>query len=248
MNFNKILNSIGVNRYRYEVFRDFVSLSAISIHNGVKMDENLEQEYLEIVAKYSKEDVIGFSHLLGELIILSDDEPKDVLGQLFMSLELGNKHTGQFFTPDCVNQLISSVIYGKQIEIPACGFTTLSEPACGAGGMVLGFVNQLISQNINPATSFFAHCTDIDRNVALMCYLQLSLWNVPAQIIVGNSLTLETREVLYTPAYYLYGWSLKLREHFAKPENHLKKVETIKLDNNIKIGNIEDVVQLDMFG
>ncbi len=36
---------------------------------------------------------------------------------------------------------------------------------------------------------------DIDRLTALMAYVQLSLWNVPAEIVVGNTLSLEVREV-----------------------------------------------------
>lgn len=41
---------------------------------------------------------------------------------------------------------------------------------------------------------------DVDRTAALMAYIQLSLWNVPATVVVGNSLTLEEREVWLTPA------------------------------------------------
>lgn len=44
-----------------------------------------------------------------------------------------------------------------------------------------------------------------------MCYLQLSLWNVPAVVIVGNTLAMEVREAFYTPAHYLGFWSARLR-------------------------------------
>jgi hypothetical protein len=40
--------------------------------------------------------------------------------------------------------------------------------------------------------------TDIDRLVALMCYVQLSLWNVPGRVFVGDSLTLKMREMWIT--------------------------------------------------
>ena len=50
----------------------------------------------------------------------------------------------------------------------------------------------------------------IERLAALMCYVQLSLWNVPAQVVVGNSLTFETREVFYTPAHYMGAWDMRL--------------------------------------
>jgi len=44
-----------------------------------------------------------------------------------------------------------------------------------------------------------------------MCYLQLSLWHVPAVVVVGNTLAHEAREVFYTPAHYLGLWDSKLR-------------------------------------
>jgi hypothetical protein len=51
-----------------------------------------------------------------------------------------------------------------------------------------------------------------------MCYVQLTLWNVPAEVIVGNSLTLEVREVFRTPAHYMGMWDTKLKQQ-AEQEN-----------------------------
>ena len=56
----------------------------------------------------------------------------------------------------------------------------------------------------------WAHCQDIDRTAALMCYLQLALWHIPAVVVVGNTLALEKREVFYTPAHYLGRWHDRL--------------------------------------
>ena len=44
-----------------------------------------------------------------------------------------------------------------------------------------------------------------------MAYIQFSLWNVPAEVIVGNSLSMELRERWLTPAHYLYDWDTRLR-------------------------------------
>jgi len=43
-----------------------------------------------------------------------------------------------------------------------------------------------------------------------MCYLQLSLWHIPAEVIIGNTLSMEFRQKLYTPAHYLGNWSYRL--------------------------------------
>ena len=50
-----------------------------------------------------------------------------------------------------------------------------------------------------------------------MCYIQLSLWNVPAEVIVGNTLSLEYRERWYTQRHVLGFWSAKLARHWAEP-------------------------------
>ena len=102
------------------------------------------------------------------------------------------------------------MVYGDQLKDIKQPFITLSEPTCGADGMVLAFVKVMLSQGHNPARKLWVQCVDIDRLAALMCYVQLSLWHVPAQVVVGNSLTLETREVFYTPAHYMGAWDIRL--------------------------------------
>ncbi len=223
--FIKLFNSIALHKHRYEVFSDFVKMSAIALHNRVAMCETLETEYLQIIAKYKKDEAEQFHKLFGCFVELLDPEPIDMLGQLYMELELNSDHTAQFFTPSCVSQLLAKINYGSQLEnLNGKAFITLSEPACGAGGMVLAFVKELISCGHNPAEKLWVQCIDIDRVASMMCYIQLSLWNVPAQVIVGNTLSGEYREFFYTPAHYLFGWDQKLRmrrffEQVTKLEN-----------------------------
>lgn len=217
--FVKTFNDIARHRHRYEVFRDFVTMAAIAVHNGIARDEKLEAEYLQIVGRYAKEDVTSFSHLLGQLVILLDPEPYDVLGQLYMELELGSTHTGQFFTPPELSELMAWLSYGDALATLDKPFVTIQEPACGAGGMVLAFVKVMLSHGHNPAERMWAHCQDVDRLAALMCYLQLALWNVPAVVLVGNTLALEAREVFYTPAHYLGFWDSKLRRREEEEAN-----------------------------
>jgi type I restriction-modification system DNA methylase subunit len=210
--FIKTFNSIALHKHRYEVFADFTRMSAISLHNAIVKDEALEKEYLEIVGRYKKEDVDKICELLANLVVLLEVEPTDVLGELYAELELSSEHTGQFFTPSPVADLMAKLTSGADISaLKDKAFITLSEPACGAGGMVLAFVKEMLAHGYNPAEKLWVQCVDIDRVMALMCYVQLSLWNVPALVIVGNSLSMEYREFFYTPAHYLFGWTEKLR-------------------------------------
>ncbi len=178
--FIKIFNGIARHKHRYSVFSDFVIMSAISLHNAVNKIDSLEKEYLEIIAQYSKEERLEFPKLLGCLVELLESKPVDVLGALYMELELGNKNTGQFFTPSSISEMMAQINYDAQLQKLDKPFVTLSEPACGAGGMVLAFANVMISYKHNPAEKLWVQCIDIDRVAALMCYLQLSLWNIPA--------------------------------------------------------------------
>ena len=209
--FIKTFNAIAQHKHRYAVFSDFVIMSAISLHNAVNKIDSLEKEYLEIINQYSESERKEFPKLFACLVGLLDTKPVDVLGALYMELELGNKNTGQFFTPSSISEMMAQINYDTELRELDKPFITLSEPACGAGGMVLAFANVMISYKHNPAEKLWVQCIDIDRVAALMCYLQLSLWNIPAQVIVGNSLSFELREQYFTPAHYVYGWDAKLR-------------------------------------
>jgi hypothetical protein len=46
-----------------------------------------------------------------------------------------------------------------------------------------------------------------------MCYIQLSLWGVPAVVVVGNTLANECREAFYTIGHHMGGWKWKLARH-----------------------------------
>jgi type I restriction-modification system DNA methylase subunit len=216
--FIDLFHTIAQHRHRYEVFKDFVTMAAISIHNATRKDDKLEAEYMAIVQRYTKEEALSFSHLLAMLVNMLEPAPRDVLGVLFMELDFGNTHTGQFFTPSHISELMAQIAYGDQLANLDVPFVTLCEPACGAGGMVLAFVRVMIEQGHNPAKRLWAQCQDIDRTAALMCYLQLALWHVPAVVIVGDTLANEQREVFYTPAHYLEFWRWKLEDRWKREQ------------------------------
>jgi type I restriction-modification system DNA methylase subunit len=212
--FIDLFNSIARQRHRYDVFKDFVTMAAFAVHNAIRMDDKLEAEYMAIVQRYTKEEALCISHLLAMLVNMLEPAPRDVLGTLFMELNFGGTHNGQFFTPSHISELMAQVAYSDQLESlkdsQDLSFITLCEPACGAGGMVLAFVKVLIDKGHNPAQRLWVQCQDIDRTAALMCYLQLSLWHVAGCVIVGDTLAGERREMLYTPAHYLGRWGRKL--------------------------------------
>jgi type I restriction-modification system DNA methylase subunit len=128
-------NGIAHHRHRYEVFKDFVTIAAISLHNAVRKSAHLEEEYLAVAKRYTCEELDAFSTLLGILVNLLEPTPQDILGELYMALNLGNERTGQFFTPNSISQFMARL---NGVEPPpGQNFVRVCEPACGAGGMVL---------------------------------------------------------------------------------------------------------------
>jgi type I restriction-modification system DNA methylase subunit len=197
--------------HRFEVFRDFVALSAISLHNAVDRCDRREKEYLSFISRYKGDDPNNFARLLALTVEALDAGPEDFLGRIFMDLEMGDARRGQFYTPNSLSKMIAAMQFQDiDDKLSRQPFITLSEPACGAGGMILPLIDLMLQKGHNPSERIWVQAVDVDRTAAMMCYIQLSLWNVPAEIIVGNALTLEIRETWKTPAYHLFGWKMRL--------------------------------------
>jgi hypothetical protein len=205
--FEKLFRRMAPERHRYEVFRDFVTLSACALHNGFWKEPKREAEYMTIIAQYKPADQKVFPELFAHLVAMLEPEPRDMLGPLYMEMEVASRDQGQFFTPPEISEMMARIQGVDKLLADGRPFITLSEPACGAGGMVLAVVKTLIGAGYNPAHALWVQGWDIDRLAALMAYVQLSLWNVPAEIVVGNTLSLE---IWHTPAHHLGFWSSKL--------------------------------------
>ncbi|WP_161631068.1 N-6 DNA methylase [Leisingera caerulea] len=200
--FTKLFRTTARYHHRHEVFRDFIFCAACALYNGVPPKaQDREQEYLDTINRYAADDRAAFQRLFALLVEALEPEPRDVLGSIFMSLELGDAWKGQFFTPSEVSRMMAEMLIGDLDEKLSRGDpVSVSEPACGAGGMVLAVADAILRRGYNPAKVMSAHAIDVDRTAALMTYIQLSLWNIPATVVVGNALTLEEREIWKTPA------------------------------------------------
>jgi len=200
--------------HRRDVFRDFVTLSAIALHNGIYRDPQREEEYMQVMSRYEGADPDRMARLLALTVEALQAGPSDFLGPIFMDLSFGDAARGQFYTPEGIAKLITEIGFGDvDAALAKKPFLSVSEPSCGAGGMILPIVETMLRQGHDPACKLWVQAVDVDRTSALMCYIQLSLWNVPAEIIVGNTLTLEVREIWKTPSYALFGWQHRLARH-----------------------------------
>ena len=217
----KLFNSLAYRHSAWQVFADFNEAAAISISNAVDWArrEKREERYMQLIQRYSKEELARFPQMLGELVLALEDQPGDVLGKTFHELELHNKWAGQVFSPYPLCQMMAQMTLADpesvRAKIAERGFICAAEPAAGSGAMVIALADAMGKMGINYQQHLHVTTTDIDIKCVHMAYTQLSLLHIPAVIVHGNSLSLEEHSHWYTPAHIMGGWSGRLKHAFA---------------------------------
>lgn len=173
-------------RSRWQVWSDWITISAIAVSNATDKShfDEREQQYMTIVKKYTKQEVDAFADMFSILVMaLEDNSEQDFLGELYMCLGLGSDHAGQFFTPYHLCEFMSAVTTPAeefQQKIGDRGWVAVCDPTCGAGALLVAFANECRKKEINYQTDVLFVAQDIDYIVGMMCYLQMSLLGIPA--------------------------------------------------------------------
>jgi hypothetical protein len=203
----------------WRVFSDFVELSALSMSNAIVKSNAREVRYLDIVKRYTPQEALEFPRMLGCVVEALEEQPvPDFLGSVFQALELANHWKGQFFTPMEISRMMAGLAMDEahvKTLVQQKGFITMQEPACGSGGMVIALAGELRRMGVEPQQHLFVQAIDVDSTAAYMAFVQLSLLSIPAEVVVGNTLSLEIRETYCTPQYWLGMWANKRRRGYA---------------------------------
>jgi hypothetical protein len=205
--FIKAFGHLAHHRERHEVLADFLEMAFCAIRKktlpaGAAADA-LEDRYMAVVNRNTKEDVRAMPELLGITALAMQDGGCDFLGQVVVELELPNAHMGQFFTPYDVSRMMAEMTLDTIGEIIAeQGFVTVQEPACGAGGMIIAAADVIERKGFDIGQQLYVDGTDISPTCFKMSYLQASLRGIPATIRRGNTLSLEIFEQAMTPAFF----------------------------------------------
>lgn len=221
--FTDRFRQLTYSRSGWEVWSDLMTVMACSIHNSVYKEvpdyEKKETEYEQAINR------LGGVQLPGEIFTivveaLENNPDQDFLGKLYMTLELSSHWKGQFFTPYTICQLMAKMtIKDKAAEkIEQHGYISVNDPACGAGATLIAAANKFKEEGINYQQRVLFIGQDIDRVVAQMCYIQLSLLGCPGYVVVANTITQpligdaidpfpqEGQEFWYTPFYAMKIW------------------------------------------
>lgn len=210
---SSIIDKLSYSKSCFETFSNVIEICSITEHQnifnlGLKAKdseyEELEKKYLELINLYNKEErdlIVKFYGSLKYFFIKNNHF--DILGSLYMALELSNKRTGQFFTPYDVSKMMASMLLPDiKDTVTRKGYFTICEPCIGAGGMVIAASDIMNSQNISKGEMLFQGI-DIDRLCFNMSYVQLSMLGLMGVLIQGNSLSCEEFDKRKTPALLL---------------------------------------------
>ncbi len=191
--------------------------------------EKREERFLQIERQYEKVDwqilIRAFAHLQmafeANVDYSTNEDGKvvakpgafdDILGRIYMECDQGNAGSGQFFTPYEISKMMARLlISADDPRLLERGFIRLSEPAAGAGGMVIATADVLNDAGFNYQQAMHAQTIDVDLRCVHMTFIQFAMLHIPAVVVHGNSLSMEAWSTWYTPAHILGGWGAKLR-------------------------------------
>lgn len=262
----KLLSELARNHGLRQVFADFVEIAAIALSRlDTTNAPRREEQFTKVMMKYSGTERAVLVSAFGELVLsfearfsvhpaIASDQTRysiqfdDVLGRLFMSLDMGNTRSGQFFTPFSVSQLLARMNATDRTRIDEVGFVRVCEPACGSGGMVIALADAYSSMGLNYQRCMHATAYDIDARCIHMAFVQLSLLHIPAVLVHGNTLSGERWDVWVTPAHILGRWNNRLNQGLQQAGTGGEKVE-LRLDAELAAPRLDKngVPQLSLF-
>lgn len=222
-----------MDKHSYTVWSDCMALFAITLANTsiLPLKENepfksvynkREAEYIRIINRYEKKQYKLFPQMFALLVEELEERPdQDLLGQLYMNLEISNKNKGQYFTPYSVceamfNLLIDRKELGKTVHKK--GYASVYDCACGAGATLISASETCkeMFKKYNYQNHVYFVGQDIDVTCVHMCYIQLSLHGLAGYVIHDNSLINpepklpeDIEKIWFTPVWFTDVWTLR---------------------------------------
>ena len=206
----RLLNDIDRSKHRSQVFADFCELAycALAKQACPFPDERgaLEAQYMDVVGRYrDKGDVRKMPEILAHVLIEISKGGCDVLGQIAGSIGALDSKLGQYFTPYEVSRLMAEINLANVDQmIEEQGFITVSEPAAGAGGMLLALADVIEAKGHCLETSVWIEAVELSRSTFHMCYIQCAARGLAGKITCGNSLSLEEYTSAFTAASAIF--------------------------------------------
>ena len=168
-------NRVFTHMHPYELYRKWLEavwafLDAVNDPNGFR----------DCLDHYTREQGEEFSWLLGVYVNAVEADPfRDILGELFMRLDVNSANSGQFFTPMNIAEMMAGMQFDKadfERTVQEKGYVSVCDPAVGSGVMLLAFAKVVHAELGRWGTSKLSlYGQDIDQRCVHMCRIQLRM-------------------------------------------------------------------------
>lgn len=200
--FIKLLNFKPEKYSQEQIFKDFISLFAISLSNKVIFNEANSNRYEEIYKKYDKDERYIFYALSSELtrLFCNETSPYDILGEIYQ------KVTKKSYLKLLTNNNSKLQEVGKKLQ----GIININkhsnngkmvEVNCGSGAMILAYASTLKMFKLDYKRDLQVTAIDTDIINIFMTYIQLYFYDISAIVILLDEKSNKEIMRLYTPMY-----------------------------------------------
>ena len=189
--FVKELCGISKHYSPREIWSDWVVMLAIAISQRVDYLQSREDLYKNISAKYSGEELESFCKLNALYFEMVEGKQfQDLLGHLYMQLDMGNNKTGQFFTPYHISQMVAGLYQEDDIkkDLREKGWASVMDPACGGGSLLIAMAERLHNDGVQYQKKVIFIGQELSFVTACSAYIQMSMNGMPGAIVVGDTL------------------------------------------------------------
>lgn len=183
-----------------QVFADFCKIAACALALCSR-----EDEYHEIATRYTSDEMHELSVAFANLVNEMEEKPfTDILGDYYLEVasHSSKQARGEFFTPPCISKMIARMLFDID-AVKAKGIPiTVNEPACGSGGMVLAVAELFAPDSVDLLR---VTCQDINPLATDMCFINTTLWGIPAQVILGDTIRMTETNRWKNPHWHRVG-------------------------------------------
>ena len=148
-----------------------------------------EEEYLETAGRYSRDELSDISQ--GLALLVQEMERylfTHLLGPFYLecAAHSSKQARGEFYNLPEISKLMARMLFDVDSTKAERKPITLRESACGSGGMVLAVGELFFAPDAVDLLRVTAQ--DINPVAADMAYINLTLWGIPARIILGDTI------------------------------------------------------------
>ncbi len=196
-------NTVFGHIHAYDLYRSWLEAVWAFMNAAVE-----PEAYKQCLDRYTREQGEEFARLLCSYLEAAEQYPfRDILGELFMRLDVKSALAGQHFTPWNIAEMMALMQFDQETFehcVHEKGVVTVCDPAVGSGVMLLAF-----AKVVHDALGRWGlrhlrlYGTDIDIRCVHMCRIQIRINGLDAFGRMAGLITQPTDVAVSVPASQL---------------------------------------------